>query len=227
MRISEAFYTLASIRRANTSHRPRSGQSPQTADPGQTTPGGGFFDVPGKSTTSPGPVAQRSLAEMLHQHFVEEVRLRDRDKDGLLSQDEYASTPEEFRALDSDSDGRVGAFDLVQAAMQRNRDLSEIVAGPWAPIYSAILNSPLKDNASLDAAAQMGAQEVVNQEQELASSSWIKTAKDDTPPSSTVEGIMGDFRSRHDRLDLLRTRLDDLATRLGSTPQYQHVDHMA
>ncbi len=164
---------------------------------------------------------------MLHQHFVEEVRLRDRDHDGLLSQDEYASTPEEFRALDSDSDGRIGAFDLVHAALQRNRDLSEIVAGPWAPIYGAIMNSPLKDNASLDAAALMGAQEVVNQEQEIADSSWIRTTQDDVPASSTVEGIMSDFRSRHDKLDLLRARLDDLAARLGSTPQYQHVDHMA
>lgn len=227
MRISEAFYTLASIRRTSTSHRPRPASPEVTADALRSPLKGAAAKTTNDRTVSGATVSTQSFAEMLHQHFAEEVRLRDRDRDGLLSQSEYASTPEEFQALDGDADGRIGVFDLVQAALKRNHDLSEIVAGPWAPIYSAIIDSPSTAPADLEAAAQMGASDVLSQDQDTADPLWKGSNSAGASQSATVESIMSEFRARHGRLDVLRARLDDLADRLRRTPQYRHVDHMA
>jgi hypothetical protein len=164
---------------------------------------------------------------MLHEHFVEEVRLRDRDGDGLLSRSEYASAPEEFDLLDTDADGRIGAFDLVRAALGKNADLCEIVAGPWAPIYSAIMSSRSADPESLEAAARIGAIAVLNQEQTFNRPDMFNSDPVDGSAETTVDGLMDQFLARHDRLDLLRSRLDDLASRLEQSSRQRHIDQTA
>ena len=227
MRVSEAVYTLAAIRRSSSPSRTRTTREPQS-EVGVLSPSGSGGIATHTDPVPPNPSTDaRTIAEMLHGHFVEEVRLRDRDGDGLLSRSEYASAPEEFDLLDTDADGRIGAFDLVRAALGKNHDLCEIVAGPWAPIYSAIMSSRSADPASLETAARIGAIAVLNQEQTTNSPNMFDSDQDGGSAGTTVDGLMDQFHARHGRLDVLRSRLEDLASRLGRSTIYRHVDRTA
>jgi len=227
MRVSEAVYTLAAIRRSGSPSRTQGADSPRS-DAVVLSPSGTGGIAAHADTVPPDPRTDaRTLAEMLHGHFVEEVRLRDRDGDGLLSLAEYASTPEEFDLLDADADGRIGAFDLVRAALGKNPDLCEIVAGPWAPIYSAIMSSRSHDPASLEAAARTGAIAALDQEPAPNSPNLFNSDLVDGAAGTTVDALMDQFLARHDRLDVLRSRLDDLASRLERSTHHRHIDRSA
>jgi hypothetical protein len=174
---------------------------------------------------------------MLQEHFVEEIRMRDRDGDGLLSRFEFAGAREEFDLLDTDADGLVGAGDLTRAALEKNPDLYRIVAGPLAPVYNAILSSESTDEASLEEAARAGAREALRKEQTVDGQATPSNEDNPiVPPGSdpaesqawvAVEDLMTEFLGSHNRLDQLRIRLDELADKLGRSPHYHHIDRIA
>jgi hypothetical protein len=236
MRIGDAVYTLSTIRRSNRTPRTPDRSARSSAEE-QPTAEDAAIGTLSRSAPADRTVPVRTFADMLHDHFVGEVRARDRDGDGLLSRQEYAGTPTEFDLLDSNADGLVGAADLVRGALGRSPDLSQIVAGPWAPIYNAILNSPSKDQASLEEAVRAGAEEVAGEEgtssadvqpnptESFIASFGVEAA--DSTATSAVDDLMSQFLDRYDQLGDLRAKLDDLADRLGRSPQYHHIDHTA
>lgn len=237
MRISDAVYTLSTIRRST--------RTPRTIDRSPHPNAAEQSTVEDSAVgTSPRPASAdqvarpiRTFADMLHDHFVGEVRARDRDGDGLLSRQEYAGAAAEFDSLDRNADGLVGAADLARAALARSPDLSQIVAGPWAPIYNAILHSPSNDQASLEEAVRIGAEEVIREDgtasggRQLSSTeNFIASFGSDATGSETnsaVSDLTTQFLDRYDQLGELRAKLDDLADRLGRSPHYQHIDQTA
>jgi len=237
MRIGEAVYTLAAIRRTNGISRTRDDRAARPDTPVSVP----AEEIGSGASSSVLPSQQgeqlRTLAEMLHGHFVEEIRIRDRDGDGLLSRSEFAGAAEEFDLLDADTDGLVGAGDLARAALEKNPGLSEIVAGPWAPVYNAILNSGSNDIASLGEAARAGASEALRKESTYGAHIFADGENNPAVPPgddpadssgwSAVEDLMAQFMGRHNRLDQLRARLDDLANRLGRFPRYHRIDRTA
>lgn len=91
-----------------------------------------------------------TLAEMLHEHFAEEVRRRDRDGNGRLNRAEFGGSSEEFAAIDTDRDGYLRTGDLVRAALARNPILQEMVSGPWAELHNALIRAGTTDKEQLE-----------------------------------------------------------------------------
>ncbi|GAB4326724.1 MAG: hypothetical protein Kow0074_21620 [Candidatus Zixiibacteriota bacterium] len=171
-----------------------------------------------------------TLAGMLRDHFIEEVRRRDRDGDGSLSRREWGGSTEEFQQLDNDGDGLIRARDLIRAALIRNPQLTEMVAGRWAPVYDRLLEvADGADEEQLHEAIQKGIAEIherpVNQEvtgNETAPQVGSVNDTDSTPTELFVE-----FIAEHDDLRALHQRIQDLADRLGRHRRYVPIDLLA
>lgn len=172
--------------------------------------------------------ASQSLEDMLHDHFVEAVRQRDRDGDGRLTRREYGGNSEEFTLLDQDRDGLVNATDLARVALDRNPTLRELVKGDYSQIYNALLQQRSPSDDELAGAVREGAAKVAA----ARSKAGVKTANAaeswDTEPAPTgAENVLLDFLKQHPDLRTLHGRLQDLADRLGRNQRFPSIDRLA
>ena len=222
MRITNAVYQLSEIQRTRAESRG------QTARARRSTPARPT-NLMHRLESSPRPSAEPpeeilSLPEMLHEHFVEEVRRRDRDEDGRLSLCEFGGSREEFESLDEAGKGYVSATDLTREALARNPELSEIIAGRWTPIYECLIQVREPSDENLIWAVRQGAALVLDPTARSAYS-----AGPNTHPSSTDDDITRvsvDFLGHHQGLRGLHRRLQILADRLGRFRRYSPVDLM-
>lgn len=165
-----------------------------------------------------------SLAEMLHEHFVGEVRRRDRDADGRLSRREFGGSREEFDSLDRTGKGYVSAKDLAREALARNAELKGIVSGPWTPIYESLMQVQEPTDESLLNAVREGAALLIGPT--APQGDWTATDKQAAPTRDQITGITTDFIMTHQDLSGLHGRLQTLADRLGRFRRYSPVDLM-
>lgn len=224
VRIANAIYQLSEIQRVN---HPARAQRERARLPAHTP-------VASPDTYSKVSVHEDSrsggttltLAEMLRDHFIEEVRQRDRDGDGMLTPSEYGGDREDFRRLDRDGDGRVGARDLIREALNRNAQLTEMVAGRWAPVYDRILRVEDSDNEDDLIAAVREGIAVIHEtpgNQGVSPSRDGDASSSDGARSTTTELFM-EFISTHKDLTALHQRIQDLADRLGRQRRYVPID---
>ena len=154
--------------------------------------------------------------------------MRDRDGDGYLSRREYGGTRDEFQKLDRDTNGLIGAADLVREALERSPQLAEMVSGRWSPIYNRIMNvdEPLIDTL-LDAVHE-GA-DAVHEAQLTQSIEQPAPASPDepNPETSTRSDLASEFLSHNPDLPAVYRRLQELADRLGRNYEYTPVDLLA
>ena len=230
MRITNAVYQLSDIQRKPVELRSPNGRSrrTETADPSDRMP------ATGAAAFGPAnPEEKLSFSEMLHEHFVTEVRLRDRDADGRLSWREFGGTREEFESLDRAGTGFVNAADLTREALARNRELRDIIAGPWTPIYEAILQvrDPTEENlrqAVRTAAARVASLPPATPVPQGADAvRHLETTTDENEETSRDNQIADateGFIERHPELRALHGRLQDLAERLLRSRQYHSID---
>ncbi len=239
MHIADAIYTLSAIRQTGSRSGSSSRHRPVLPNPESSAPSDHLSEnlTPNTAPTSAGKLD--TLSEMLTEHFAEEVRQRDRDGDGQLTQSEFGGPAEVFAALDRDGNGRIRASDLIHAALQKNPELEDMVTGPRAPIYNAILNANSDDPAILEVAVRNGAAETAQQMRlQVRQSNGEETGNPDASaiPSPTrqayeeqvrVGAVMDEFLNHHDDLALLRDRLNQLADRLGRARRYHPVNKVA
>jgi len=220
MRIINAVYQLSEIQRTRGDHRRQSARTPQPAAPTKAHPSPAPETVSKSSEPPRGETL--SLPEMLHQHFVDEVRQRDRDQDGRLSRSEFGGSGEEFDALDRTGKGYVSARDLTREALARNSELRGIVAGPWTPIYEALIQVNDLTDETLVSAVREGAEQVADQA--ARGDSGATRAVTPSEREDQIAGITADFIMNHRELTALHERLQTLADRLGRYRRYTPVD---
>jgi len=217
MRIINAVYQLSEIQRTRGETRTQSTRLPRQVPsfPADSTPAP---DKPPKQSAPPREEIL-SLPEMLHQHFVDEVRQRDRDQDGRLSRREFGGSREEFNTLDRTGKGYVSAKDLTREALARNPELRDIIAGPWTPVYEALIQVKDSSDESLAGAVREGAARVADQ---IA----LREGQADNPPrrDEQIASVTADFIMNHRELSGLYDRLQTLADRLGRYRRYAPVD---
>jgi hypothetical protein len=163
---------------------------------------------------------------MLREHFVEEVRRRDRDGDGLLSRSEFGGGREDFERIDRNRDGFVDAKDLMREALDRSESLREVVASPWSPVYDRLVALENPDNNDLVDAVRAGTTQMHADQVSQAAQSQKDTAQE-AEPAADSEDLLLQFLSKHKDLKSLYQRLEALADRLGRTPRYTSVDAFA
>ncbi|MBD3297212.1 MAG: hypothetical protein GF341_01025 [candidate division Zixibacteria bacterium] len=226
MRIGSAIYQLSEIQRTSRSARVERERSRPVHDnqdtPGASRPRLSAEQAPSVDRTQP------TLAGLLREHFISEVRRRDRDGDGFLNRREYGGVAEDFQRLDRDGDGLIRAQDLIQEALHRSPQLADVVAGRWAPIYNRILNARTGEEDDLVSAIHQGVADVDDaqapdrQDVAGAGAGHGSEAQPGTPTELFVE-----FVSEHKDLTGLHQRLQDLADRLGRHQSYPSVDLIA
>lgn len=226
MRIGSAIYQLSEIQRTSRSARVERERSRPAHDNQDRS-------KPSRSTSS----AERALsierppptlAGLLREHFIGEVRRRDRDGDGFLNRREYGGVTEDFQRLDRDGDGLVQAQDLIQEALNRSPQLADMVTGRWAPIYNQILNARTAEEDDLISAIHQGAADVHDaqaHERHAVEGAGTNPGSDDQPNTPTE--LFVEFVSEHKDLSTLHQRLQDLADRLGRHQSYPSVDLIA
>lgn len=227
MRIGQAIYGLPSIKRLG--ETPRSGRGASELSP-VSSPNTAPSEYASTETAEMTPKlpALKTLGDMLHHHFVEEVRQRDRDGDGKLTRREYGGNSEEFALLDRDRDGLIAAGDLARVALDRNPTLKELVSGDYSPIYNALLQQRDPSDDALADAVRQGAAKVAETRAKAADEA-AKTARnwDRDPAPTGAESILLDFLKQHPDLRSLHARLQDLADRLGRNHEYAAIDRLA
>jgi Ca2+-binding EF-hand superfamily protein len=92
---------------------------------------------------------QDSVGALLDQFFIDKVKRHDADRDGLLSQQEFYGSEEQFAILDEDEDGQVGAADLKRHFLAGKPEMREMAEGFTSRLYDQILNSVSDDSESL------------------------------------------------------------------------------
>ncbi len=214
MRITNAVYQLSEIQRTRVEAR---GQADRVRRSAATHPAGP--EIPSSSSqkdAAKSPQEHLSLPEMLHEHFVNEVRRRDRDADGRLSRGEFGGSREEFDSLDRTGKGYVSAKDLTREALARNPELQEIVSGRWTPVYESLIQVQEPTDENLLNAVREGAARVLDQgEQDVDSTA---------PDKDRITAVSADFIMNHRDLAGLHSRLQTLADRLGRFRRYAPVD---
>ncbi len=220
MRITNAVYQLSEIQRVRAGPRGQSGRARQSALARPADPMPQFESGP-KSPTEQ-PEESLSLPEMLHEHFVEEVRRRDRDEDGRLSLREFGGGREEFESLDRTGKGYVVAKDLTREALARNPELREVIAGPWTPIYESLLHVREPSEENLLNAVRQGAARIPDPM--AASADSAGPNMNASPNAHHIAEVSAEFIVNHQDLSELHGRLQTLADRIGRFRRYSPVD---
>ena len=230
MRITNAVYQLSEIRRVKgeaCSSR-RCSQRPEQHDPTGSIP----VTVPTAPPATPSEEIS-SLKEMLREHFLAEVRRRDRDQDGRLSPREFGGSRAEFEKLDQTGKGYLNAEDLTREALARSPELREIVTGRWTPVFEALLRVDDASEENLLQAVRKGAANASREIHGIAhvrsdSAATDRAATGDEDGSTDQVPHPGDpaseFIAEHRELRELHGRLQNLADRLGRFRQYAPID---
>lgn len=218
MRITNAVYQLSEIQRTRVELRGRAGRARPSAPAPSSGTESQSGDPPKRSPVSHDQPL--SLSEMLHEHFVDEVRRRDHDGDGRLSRSEFGGSREEFDSLDRAGKGFINARDLAREALARNADLKKTVAGPWTPIYESLLHVEEPTDDNLLNAVRDGAVRLFAQTADDPEGPGTLTR----PTNDQITALSADFLMSHEDLSGLHGRLQTLANRLGRFRRYSPVD---